>query len=130
MSLLEIEKNNEKKCSIEEEFQILRWINDINYNDHKLCGLTLEKIAKPTDGKNPIRFCWLTNLIVKEKNCFDIANYGGRLRWMIENQGFNEQKNGGYDLEHVYCYDYNAMKNFYLLLQLSHMINQLGMKIY
>lgn len=125
MSLLVMEKNNEKRCSIDKEFQILRWMNDIDYNEYKLCGLTLEKFLQTRQKESRVRFCWLTNLVVKQTNCFDIGNYGGRLRWMIENQGFNEQKNGGYNLEHVYCHDYNAMKNFYLLLQLGHMINQL-----
>ena len=126
MSLLKLEKNNEKRCSAEEEFQVLQWMNNMDYNGHNLSGLTVAKSSqKNIKVKDCINFCWLTNLIVKERNCFDIANYGGRRRWKIENEGYNEQKNGGYDLEHIYCHEYNAMKNFYLLLQLGHMINQL-----
>jgi len=53
------------------------------------------------------------------------ANEGGRLRWKIENEGFNMQKNGGYNLEHPYSKDEVAMKNFYLLLQIAHIISQL-----
>ncbi len=47
------------------------------------------------------------------------------LRWTIENQGFNTQKNGGYGLEHVFCSDNQGAKNFYLLLQIAHLIGQL-----
>ena len=71
---------------------------------------------------------WLTNFRINKLNCYEIANYGGRLRWKIENEGYNEQKNGGYNLEHVYCRDYQAMKNFYILLQIGHLINQLFIK--
>lgn len=48
-----------------------------------------------------------------------------RLRWKVENEGNNTQKNGGYNLEHAYSYNFVAMKNFYLLLQIAHLINQL-----
>ncbi len=50
---------------------------------------------------------------------------GGRQRWKIENEGFNMQKEGGYNLEHGYSYDIVGMKNFYLLMQIAHNINQL-----
>ena len=48
-----------------------------------------------------------------------------RLRWKIENEGFNIQKNRGYNLEHPYSSDEVAMKNFYLILQIAHIISQL-----
>ncbi|MGB9720746.1 MAG: hypothetical protein ACPL28_04600 [bacterium] len=54
-----------------------------------------------------------------------IANQGGRLRWKEENEGFNIQKNGGYNLEHLYIKDYNGMKCIYLLIQIAHILNQL-----
>jgi len=54
-----------------------------------------------------------------------IANQGGRLRWKEENEGFNIQKNGGYNLEHLYIKDYNGMKCVYLFIQIAHIINQL-----
>ena len=60
-----------------------------------------------------------------KNNIQAIANKGGRLRWKIENKGFNMQKNGGYNLEHPYSEHQVAMKNFYLLLQIAHTINQL-----
>jgi hypothetical protein len=54
-----------------------------------------------------------------------LGNRGGRLRWKIENEGFNIQKNGGFALEHAYGTDPWAIKNFYLLMQLAHLILQL-----
>lgn len=47
------------------------------------------------------------------------------MRWKIENEGFNVQKNGGYALEHAYTENSNAAKVFYFLLQIAHMLAQL-----
>ena len=44
------------------------------------------------DGKTTT-FAWLTNFNVDRDNVIIIAR-GGRTRWTIENEGFNEQKTG------------------------------------
>ncbi|MFT6335054.1 MAG: hypothetical protein ACJATI_001800 [Halioglobus sp.] len=50
----------------------------------------------------------------------------GRLRWKIENEGFNEQKNGTLKMHHkMNRNDLYAMKNFYTCLQIAHLIMQL-----
>lgn len=49
----------------------------------------------------------------------------GRGRWKIENEGFNNQKNEIYDIEHLNSTDSNAMKNHYLLTQIADIIMQL-----
>lgn len=46
------------------------------------------------------------------------------MRWKIENEGFNTQKNQGYNLEHQYSQKYRALKNHYYLIQIGHMIAQ------
>ena len=43
-------------------------------------------------------YVWLTNFHLCRNNIENIANKGGRLRWKIENEGFNVQKHNGYDL--------------------------------
>jgi uncharacterized protein YjgD (DUF1641 family) len=48
-----------------------------------------------------------------------------RLRWKIENEGFNTQKNRGYNLERSFSKNEVAMKNYYLILQIAHTIGQL-----
>jgi len=68
---------------------------------------------------------WITNFYVKVTNVIELSNEGGRLRWKIENEGFNVQKNGGYALEHVYTHNPVSAKVFYLLLQLAHTLAQL-----
>lgn len=43
----------------------------------------------------------------------------------MENEGFNTQKRQGYNLEHPYSKDYEALKNHYYLIQIGHMIAQI-----
>ena len=49
----------------------------------------------------------------------------GRGRWKIENEGFNNQKNGIYRIEHLNSHNSNAMKNHYLLTQISDILMQI-----
>ena len=65
-----------------------------------------------------------TNFVVDRDNVITIAD-GGRKRWTIENQGFNEQETG-YELEH-FCdrNNLNVMLCLYILLQIAHMLMQL-----
>ena len=51
--------------------------------------------------------------------------HAGRGRWKIEDEGFNNQKNGIYDIEHLNSHDSRAMKNHYLLTQIADIIMQL-----
>ncbi len=68
-------------------------------------------------------FWFLTDLPVTRKNVTDLIERG-RMRWKIENEGFNAQKKQGYSLEHLYSKNYQALKNHYYLLQIGHMISQ------
>ncbi|GHU83048.1 hypothetical protein FACS189415_4600 [Bacteroidia bacterium] len=48
------------------------------------------------------------------------------MRWKIENEGFNAQKCGDYELEHKYSRtSYDGLQNYYTCLQIAHAINQL-----
>ncbi|MFT6338020.1 MAG: hypothetical protein ACJATI_004789 [Halioglobus sp.] len=50
----------------------------------------------------------------------------GRMRWKIENEGFNFQKNQGYNLHHKYVRkNFNGIRNYYLCMQITHIIEQL-----
>ena len=47
------------------------------------------------------------------------------MRFKIENEGFNTQKNLGYSLSHKLSRSSElAMKNYYTCLQIGHMVNQ------
>lgn len=66
-------------------------------------------------------FLFLTNLPLQHTNAQETAELGRR-RWKMENEGFNTQKRQGYNLEHPYSKDYEALKNHYYLIQIGHMI--------
>ncbi len=53
------------------------------------------------------------------------AKTAGRGRWKIENEGFNNRKNGIYDIVHLNSRNSNAMKNHYLITQIADIIMQL-----
>ena len=107
--------------------QRFAWVNHFEYK-HYLLNVLFCNEFKSRPKKSCKDFAWITNFHeLSDKNIKDIAQ-GGRLRWVIENEGFNVQKNGGYALEHAYSLDNNAMKNYYYLLQIAHALNQLMAK--
>ena len=76
-------------------------------------------------GKKEIHeFQWITNLEVTKKNLEEMIE-AGRGRWKIENEGFNNQKNGIYEIEHLNSRNSNAMKNHYLITQIADIIMQI-----
>ena len=111
--------------------QQFRWVNEIAYIDSKhrahLLSVLLCLETKP-DKEGTLkttRFKWVTNHTVTQTSVIPLANQGGRLRWKIENEGFNVQKNGGFELEHAYSKNDTAGKVFYYLLQIACLIFQL-----
>lgn len=102
--------------------RIFKWINEIDYQGRKLNALELTE-TKTRSGKQKFFCAWLTNWIIT-KDIVEALAFGGRNRWLIES-GFNVQKNGGYRLEHAFSTHNTAQKNFYLLLQMGHNIDQL-----
>ena len=112
-----------KQAEIVQEY---RWVNCLEYLDsenrsHYPNVLKCVETKPNRTGKH----MWLTNFIITTHNVDTLANHGGRLRWKIENEGFNVQKNGGFNLEHPYSQDENAGKVFYFLLQIAYLIFQL-----
>ncbi len=105
--------------------QEFRWVNDLQFGKETVSAI--ECIETAPDG-TVTRFAWATSMHVDRHNVVSIANGAGRLRWKIENEGFNEQKNSGYNLEHAYSENDRAAKNYYLLLQIAHMIETLIQK--
>ena len=99
----------------------MKWVNDLDYSGHIVTVMELE-IDK--DGKRWKEFQWVTSIRIRSKTAYAFAETG-RKRWLIENEGFNIQKNIRYFITHANSLDYNAMKNHYLLTQLADMLLQL-----
>ena len=102
--------------------QAYAWVSQLDYEARKLNILEVQEQSPSTGNK---RFVWITNFGLQAGNVSILAEKGGRLRWKIENEGFNVQKNGGYGLEHAFSRNPIAIKNFYLLLQIAHTMSQL-----
>lgn len=103
--------NNNKGCT---------WVNEIEYKENIVNVLEANLIEEEKEKK----FTFITNIPITKNNAQKIL-YGGRSRWKIENEGFNNQKNIKNNIEHLCSQDYIAMKNHYLLVQLADMIRQL-----
>lgn len=67
---------------------------------------------------------WIVSFKITDKNSKEII-YFGRQRWKIENEGFNIQKKGTFNIEHKYSHNYNAIKAHYFFIQFAHTIRQL-----
>ena len=119
-------QNRKAHTTPEDRSQLFRWVEALEYIDdqkrqHRFN--VLECLER--NGDQTTRFVWLTNFTVRPHNAVTLGNRGGRCRWTIENEGFNIQKNGGFNLEHAYSCGSWQIKNFYVLLQIAHLILQL-----
>ena len=87
--------------------QLFCWVDQIDYKGHKVnwqeCCETVTTTQKNPDGSVVVikieekHFVHITDLPLNKKN-IAASSYTGRLRWKIENEGFNTLKNGGYGL--------------------------------
>lgn len=106
---------------------IYSYLNDIEYAGGHYSWVSCEQTIVHTND-NQIennQFVYITNIRQTDVNVVATAD-SGRLRWKVENEGFNAQKNLGYEMEHKFSRkSYNAMQNYYHMLQIAHMINQL-----
>ena len=108
----------------EKEEKIIKYWNNVKYGE-----VEFEKQANvlkyyEKKKKKITEFMWITSFKISENNQKELVYYG-KQRWKIENEGFNMQKNGTFDIEHVYSKKYNAMKAHYFFIQFAHTIRQL-----
>jgi len=111
-----------KRTNLESAF-----LNDIEYSGRYFswveCTETIFNIKGTVVSSQ--KFSYITNVPQSLENVTETVD-NGRLRWKIENEGFNSQKNLGYALEHKFSRkSFIAMQNYYHLMQIAHMINQL-----
>lgn len=113
-----------EKIPEKETFRHAEFVNDIGYNG-KAVNMLRYWEEKQEGGKTVrVEFQWLTDIQITKKNAEKMAG-AGRKRWKIENEGFNRQKNWQGDITHACSHDATAMKNHYLMVQISDMVKQL-----
>jgi len=104
-----------------------QYLNDIEYDGRYFSWVECnETVVNINDKSTKIqRFTYITNVDQNGQSIVQTAD-SGRLRWKVENEGFNSQKNLGYELGHKFSrVSFIAMQNYYQLLQIAHIINQL-----
>jgi len=110
--------------------QSFTWVNDIEYKTRETSTspsfmLNVLECVDTHPNTTQKRFRWVTNIPLNRETAHRVGNQGGRLRWKIENEGFNEQKNGGFELHHAFSTHLNSAKCFYILLQIACSLLQL-----
>jgi hypothetical protein len=119
-------QNRARRALGDQGHQDFAWVDRLEYvDDRKRTHRFAAFECREHDGKDTHFFAWITNFRLTGENVAATANRGGRCRWKIENQGFNIQKNGGFNLEHAYSTKNRQIKNLYVLLQIAHVILQL-----
>lgn len=120
--------------------QDFRWVNGIEYrygsNDRKkqtvhvvICEERWEEVDLDTAEivQKYSRHAWISCEPLNRENVHARCNLMARHRWGIENS-FLVEKHHGYQYEHCFSYNWNAMRGYHLLMRLAHLINALAQK--
>ena len=117
------------------------WVNDIEYRyadpltqrqkslkvHAVICEESWEEIAPGSTEvvKKSSRHAWLSDQPLHRNNVHSRCNLGARHRWGIET-GFLVEKHHGYQYEHCFSYDWEAMRGYHYLMRLGHALNILA----
>jgi hypothetical protein len=120
--------------------QHFQWINGIEYrygnNDRKkqivhvvICQERWEEVDRDTAEivQKSSRHAWISSEPLNRENVHKRCNLMARHRWGIENS-FLVEKHHGYQYEHCFSYNWNAMRGYHFLMRLAHLINALAQK--
>ena len=118
--------------------QRFHWVNQIDYyygaGEKKrltlhmaVCDESWEEIDESTDElvKRQLRHVWISDLPFCKKKVHKRCNLGGRNRWAIE-EGILVEKRHGYNYEHCYAYNWNAMRGYHYIMRIGHLLNVLA----
>jgi hypothetical protein len=100
-----------------------RWVEHLQLGNH-LCTAVLSgeyddtEIPDGTEAPEGTLYAYATNFLISRDRVLAIIPNTGRERHRIEDY-FNAGKNNGIGLEHVFCADANASKNFFTLMQMA-----------
>ena len=114
----------------------VEYLKELDYKGHKVHYLRakdhlVESTSEETRGRKKKEtekeintFQWLTNIDLSPRLAVLVA-LAGRSRWIIENEGFNRQKNWSGQITHLCSWNEQAIKNHYLMMQIADMFRQL-----
>lgn len=135
--LLKLEPQNRLDQKWGNRNQHFRWVNDIEYcyghQNRKrqvlhvvICQESWEEVdpASAQIVTKTSRHAWISGQPLSRSNVHERCNLGARHRWAIET-GILVEKRHGYQYEHCFSYQWNAMKGYHYLMRLGHLINVL-----
>jgi len=121
--LLPLHRTNRLRCLLgqggKEGQQDFRWVELVILGEHQTNVILQGEI---TTAPSAILYAYLTNFSRLTPQCvLAVVNSGGRERHRIEDT-FNAQKNNGIGLEHVFCANPTASKNYYTMMQVAEVL--------
>ena len=96
----------------------------IEHKGHIFNVVRYEETQMSKGKEEIVYFNYITNLKVNNVTIEEIVTMRRR-RLNIENEGFNEQKNGTFCITHLCSRNENALKIYYYFIQIAHIIRQL-----
>jgi hypothetical protein len=139
--LKELQSKNRLSQKWGDRQQRFRWVNDIEYcyldpatqRQKKLrlhavtCEESWEEIAPGRTAVVPkaSRHVWLSAEPLHKGNVHPRCNLGARHRWGIES-GLLVEKHHGYQYEHCFSSEWEAMRGYHYLMRLGHALNVLA----
>jgi hypothetical protein len=137
--LKKLEGKNHLSATWGNRRQSFEWVNGIQYcygaHERKrqlvhvvVCEENWEEVGRDSAEivAKRSRHAWISSRPLDKGNLHQRCNLGARHRWNIES-GILVEKCHGYHYEHLFSYDWNAMKGYHYLMRLGHLINVLAL---
>ena len=102
----------------QDRLQDFRWVEDVMLGEGQTNVILLGEVT----AEAATLYAYLTNFTqLSPARVATVVNGGGRERHRIEDT-FNTQKNHGIGLEHVFCAQATAAKNYYTMMQVAQIL--------
>ena len=131
----QLERNNHLHQNWGNRRQHFHWVNGIEYwwgeRERRkqilhvvICEEQWEEVAVMSNAieQKTSRHAWLSSEPLSRDNVHERCNLGARHRWGIESN-FLVEKCQGYQYEHSFSHDWNALRGYHFLMRLGHLIN-------
>ncbi len=121
--LLPLHRTNRLRCLLgpggKAGQQDFRWVENVMLGQHQTNVILQGEI---TTAPSATLYAYITNFSnLTPQRVVAVVNTGGRERHRIEDT-FNAQKNNGIGLEHVFCANATASKNYYTMMQVAEVL--------
>jgi hypothetical protein len=122
LKLLPFHRSNRVRQRLSQDgragLQDFRWVENVMLGEHQ----THVMLAGEITAEAATLYAYITNFSnLSPERVATLVNRGGRERHLIEDT-FNTQKNNGIGLEHVFCANATASKNYYTMMQVAQIL--------